>query len=185
MPKHTHSISTSAVRLALLGAATLATASAVTGASAAPAARMVARAGNATTHSRTALHQEVFFAASPQRVYAALLSSDAFAKFTGMPARIDPHVGGAISMFGGLIAGRNLELVPGKRIVQAWRPVQDFPSGVYSVVKMDLVPKGSGTTLILDHTGFPEGHFDHLNQGWPPRYWNPLKKYLASAQARK
>jgi activator of HSP90 ATPase len=144
---------------------------------------MATRPGGAGTRTRTALHQDVTFDAPPQRVYAALMSSKAFAAFSGMPAKIDPQVGGAISMFGGLIVGRNIELLPGRRIVQAWRPVQDFPSGVYSLVKMDLSPAGAGTRLSLDHTGFPEGHFDHLNEGWPPRYWNPLKTYLASAQA--
>jgi hypothetical protein len=33
--------------------------------------------------------------------------------------------------------------------------------------------------LILDHTGFPEGDFDHLDAGWYTRYWNPLKKYIS------
>ena len=78
-------------------------------------------------------------------------------------------MGGAISTFGGLIVGCNIELIPEKRIVQAWRAVEDFPSGVYSVVKMEFAPKGSGTILMLDHTGFPEGHYDHLYEGWPPR----------------
>src|SRR5579862_7690105 len=50
--------------------------------------------------------------------------------------------------------------------------------GVYSVVKFELKPQGSGTTLILDHTGFPEGEYDSLFKGWGLRYWDPLKKYL-------
>ncbi len=166
-----------------MGGATGLVAAAATSASAAPTTAMGVQRGIPETRQRTALHQEVFFAASQARIYAALLSSTAFSRFTGMPAQIDPHVGGAISMFGGLIVGCNIELIPGKRIVQAWRAVEDFPSGVYSVVKMEFAPKGSGTILMLDHTGFPEGHYDHLYEGWPPRYWDPLKKYLASTQS--
>ena len=71
---------------------------------------------------RTFLHQEINLKASPQRIYEVLLDSKQFAAFTGMPADIDPKVGGAFSMFGGLIVGRNIELIPGQRIVQAWRP---------------------------------------------------------------
>jgi len=62
--------------------------------------------------------------------------------------------------------------------VQAWRPAQWDP-GVYSIVRFELKPKGSETLVVLDHTGFPEGKFEHLNSGWPMRYWEPLKKFLA------
>ena len=128
--------------------------------------------------TRTALHQEIDLKASPQRIYEALLSSKDFASFTGAPAEIDPKAGGAFSLFGGAIAGRNIELVPNQRIVQAWRPREDFPEGTYSLVKIELKPQGPGTKLILDHTGFPEGHYDHLNAGWYSHYWEPLKKFL-------
>jgi activator of HSP90 ATPase len=81
-------------------------------------------------------------------------------------------------MFGGLVVGRNVELVPSQRIVQAWRLSQEFPEGTYSLVKIELKTKDSGTRLVLDHTGFPEGHFDHLDAGWYSHYWEPLRKYL-------
>ncbi|MGB6431573.1 MAG: SRPBCC domain-containing protein [Candidatus Acidiferrales bacterium] len=132
----------------------------------------------AANYPRTFLHQEVDFKASPQRIYEALLDSKQFAAFTGLSAAIDPSEGGAFSTFGGLIAGRNIELVPNQRIVQAWRPTHWDP-GVYSIVKFELKPAASGTTIILDHTGFPEGDFDGLDSGWPVRYWKPLATFLA------
>jgi len=127
--------------------------------------------------ARTSLHQEIELKAAPQRIYEILLDSKQFAAFTGMPATIDPPAGGAFSMFGEMIVGRNVELIPGQRIVQAWRPTHWDP-GVYSVVKFELKPQGSGTLLILDHTGFPEGEYDSLFKGWGSHYWDPLKKYL-------
>lgn len=127
---------------------------------------------------RTALHQEVDFKASPQRIYEILLDSKQFAACTGMPAEIDPKIGGAFSTFGGLIVGRNVEFLPNQRIVQAWRPTH-WDSGIYSIVRFELKAQSSETTVILDHTGFPEGEFDHLDPGWKLRYWDPLKKYLA------
>jgi activator of HSP90 ATPase len=128
---------------------------------------------------RTSLHQEVDLKANPQRIYGALLSSKDFTAFSGAPAEIDPKVGGAFTLFGGMIVGRNIDLVPNHRIVQAWRPTADFPEGTYSLVKIELKPQGSQTKLVLDHTGFPEGAFDHLNAGWHSHYWEPLKKFLA------
>jgi len=126
----------------------------------------------------TYLHQEVDFQAAPHRVYEALLDSKQFAAFTGMTAEIHREPGGAFSQFGGIITGRNVELLPGQRIVQAWRPGSWDP-GVYSLVKFELQPRDAGTRLVLDHTGFPEGAFRHLNTGWYLRYWEPLKKFLA------
>jgi activator of HSP90 ATPase len=126
---------------------------------------------------RTALHQEVDLKAGPQRIYEILLDSKQFAAFSGMGAEIDPKAGGAFKTFGVLIEGRNIELLPNQRIVQAWRPTHWDP-GDYSIVRFELKPKGSGTLLVLDHYGFPEGDYDHLYEGWPLRYWEPLKKYL-------
>jgi activator of HSP90 ATPase len=95
-----------------------------------------------------------------------------------MLATIDPTPGGAFNMFGGLIVGRNIELVAGQRIVQAWRPTHWDP-GVYSVVHFEFRPRAAETTLIFDHTGFPAGEYDSLNSGWYNHYWNPLKKFFA------
>jgi activator of HSP90 ATPase len=129
--------------------------------------------------SRTSLHQEIEYKSALQRIYEALLSSKDFTAFSGAAAEIDPKVGGAFSMFGGLVVGRNVEVVPNQRIVQAWRLAQEFPEGTYSLVKIELKTKDGGTRLILDHTGFPEGHYDHLYEGWYSHYWEPLRKFLA------
>jgi activator of HSP90 ATPase len=129
--------------------------------------------------SRTSLHQEIDFPALPQRIFHLLLDSQEFAAITGMAATIDPNPGGAFKTFGGLIEGRNIEIIADSRIVQAWRPASWDP-GIYSIVHFELKPSTNGTSLTLDHTGFPEGDFDHLDEGWHMRYWEPLKKRLAS-----
>jgi activator of HSP90 ATPase len=132
----------------------------------------------AANKARTSLHEDIDIKAGPQRIYEVLLDAKQFAAFTGRPAEIDPKAGGAFSMFGGLIAGRNIELVTNQRIVQAWRPTHWDP-GIYSIVKFELKPQSSGTTVVLDHKGFPEGDFDSLDFGWHAHYWEPLKKFLA------
>jgi activator of HSP90 ATPase len=127
---------------------------------------------------RTSLHQEIDFKASPQHIYEALLDSKQFGAFSGEAAQIDRQPGGALSMFGGKIVGRIVELVPDERIVEAWRPANWDP-GVYSMVKFELKRHDAGTRLVLDHTGFPQGGFEHLNEGWKARYWDPLAKFIA------
>ncbi len=126
---------------------------------------------------RTSLHQEIEIKASPDRIYSALLDSKQFTAFSGLAADIDPKEGGAFAMFKGQIVGRNIELVANQRIVQAWRPAHWEP-GDYSIARFVLKPANSGTTVILDHTAFPEGDYDHLLAGWNDHYWGPLKKYL-------
>jgi activator of HSP90 ATPase len=123
------------------------------------------------------IHQEIDFNAGPQRLYEALLDANQFTAFSGRPAEINREVGGAFSLFGGHIIGRNVELLPNQRIVQAWRVVT-WPEGIYSIAKFELKPHAAGTRLVFDHTGFPEGLHDHLAEGWESNYWMLLRKYF-------
>ena len=143
-----------------------------------PQQAMTEKQSTGADATRTYLHQEVDLKASPQKIYEILLDSKQFAAFTGLPAEINRDPGGAMSMIGGMIVGRNVELVAEQRIVQAWRPASWNP-GVYSIVRFELRGENAQTNVILDHTGFPEGDFAHLDPGWYARYWNPLKKFLA------
>jgi activator of HSP90 ATPase len=126
-----------------------------------------------------AIHQEITFKASPAQIYDALTSSEQFSKATGgAPTEINPNEGGTFACFGGMIQGRNIELLPNKRIVQAWR-VANWGEGIYSIVKFELQEHGSETLLIFDHSGFPEEQGEHLASGWHANYWDPIKKLLA------
>src|SRR5262249_2672895 len=122
------------------------------------------------------IRQEIEFKTKPQRVYEALLDAKQSSAFSGHPAEIDRQVGGALSCFGGIITGRNIELLPNKRIVQAWR-VKIWPEGLYSIVSFELQPEGSGTRVVLNHDGFPAEMRAHLNGedpdgGWHRQYWD-------------
>jgi len=146
---------------------------------------MSGNVNNADSAKGITIHQEVYFGVAPERVYQALLSSEQFSAstkksfdmFTASSAKIDPREGGSFSLFDGHIIGRILELVPGKRIVEAWRVV-DWPDGVYSIVRFDLDPKGTGTQLRFDHIGFPDGLKEHLAGGWQQHYWDALTTYF-------
>ena len=141
-------------------------------------------------HTAESIHLEPVFNASRQRVYDALTLTQQFdqvvrlsaAVQSGMnlgkaPTEISRMEGGTFTLFGGHIVGRHVELVANERIVQAWRVV-DWPRGVYSMVKFELVEQGRGTQIIFDHTGFPNGQAEHLAEGWKSNYWEPLQKFL-------
>jgi activator of HSP90 ATPase len=139
---------------------------------------MAQKPAGAANAARTSIHYEIEFKASPERLYGAILDQKQFAAFTGLPATIDATPGGAFSQFSGMIVGRNVELVPNQRIVQAWRPTH-WDAGVYSIAHFEFNARGNETTLVFDHTGFPAGEYDHLDFGWHSHYWDPLKKFLA------
>jgi uncharacterized protein YndB with AHSA1/START domain len=143
------------------------------------------------THTTAAIHQEAEFTARRQRVYEALTNAKEFGKVIGLssamksgalaakPAEIDARPGGAFVLFGGYISGRNVELVPNERIVQAWRTGSWAP-GIYSIARFELVASGAGTRIVLDHTGFPSDLAEHLAAGWKANYWEPLEKFLTA-----
>src|SRR5262245_30432605 len=126
-----------------------------------------------------AIHQEIRINALPETVYEVLTNSAKFARMTsGRAAAISPEEGGEVSLFGGDIRARNVELVPGKRVVQAWRS-SAWPKGVYSIVRFELDRDGDATRLVFDQSGYPEGAHDMLEGGWAKMYWEPMQAMLA------
>lgn len=127
------------------------------------------------------IHMEEDYSVKPERVYTALLDAEQFAAFTGQKAVIDPALGGAFSLFGDRIVGRHIEMVPNRRLVQAWRePI--WSEGVFSIVRFDLKTQGSGTRVVFDHWGFPEEGRPHLIIGWREHYFEPMRKYFAASR---
>jgi activator of HSP90 ATPase len=150
-----------------------------------------AATGEEISHTAESIHQETVLKASRNRVYEALTDAKQFNEVTKIvaarepaisleksPTVISPDVGGAFSLFGGVILGRHVELVPNMRIVQAWR-VSHWNPGAYSIARFELVEQGAGTKIVFDHTGFPKGDAEHLASGWKAHYWEPLAKFLA------
>lgn len=126
-----------------------------------------------------AIHQEVDIKASPASVYAVLTDSEKFAAMTGgRAATISAEEGGEVSLFGGDIRARNVELIPGKRVIQAWRSYR-WPEGIYSIVRFELSGNGNSTKLVFDQTGYPDDAHEMLDSGWPRMYWKPMNAMLA------
>jgi len=101
-----------------------------------------------------------------------------FAAATGRPARVSDEEGKDFALFGGRVEGRQVELVPGERVVQAWRQGGDHPNpweaGVYSIVRFTLKPEGKATKLIIDHEGVPPEWEDSIRSNYPRFYQDPL-----------
>jgi uncharacterized protein YndB with AHSA1/START domain len=128
------------------------------------------------------IRQQVVLPGTPEQVYSALMTTKGHRAFTGTDARISPKVGGRFMAWGGFIHGTNLELVPGKLILQSWVPsVKPWPPGHASIVRYELAKCPRGTRVTFTHSKVPEDHAGHLADGWKKSYWVPLRTYLPRA----
>jgi activator of HSP90 ATPase len=118
------------------------------------------------------------FKADPEQVYEALMDSKKHSVITGSSAKISRKVGGEFSVYDGEIQGKNVELVPGQRIVQTWR-YSDWPAGHYSRCTFSLKVVPGGTRLTFTQSGVPEEAYADIRQGWNDYYWEPMKEMFA------
>jgi hypothetical protein len=102
-----------------------------------------------------------------------------FRTMTGAPAEISPDLGGAFSLFGARIVGRNIELVPRQRLVQAWRS-QGWAIGAWSIRQFRDQGAGSGNPPHSRPHRLPRG-FGGIPEDpdGTKHYWEPLKKFFA------
>lgn len=126
------------------------------------------------------IRQSATFQASPHDVYELLMDSRKHARFTGGKCSISRKVGGHYSVYDGYIVGKNIELVPDKKIVQSWKPEEDcWPDDYYSMVTFELKPVKGGTRLSFKQTGVPVDCGDRFDIGWREHYWAKMKALLS------
>ena len=124
--------------------------------------------------------------AKPRAIYDAWLDSKAHGAMTGTKAKASAKVGGKWSASDGYCSGVNLELVPGKKIVQSWRST-DFADGdTDSKITVTLKPVAGGTKITLLHSAIPDSQTDGgYKAGWADYYFEPMKGYFAKATKPK
>lgn len=120
--------------------------------------------------------------ASAQEIYQAWLDSLAHSEMTQAEARMSDEVGSEFSAWDGYITGRNLELVPGERIVQSWRTSEFSDEDEDSIVVISLEDVGGGTLLTIVHTNVPDEHTSYEQGGWQKHYFEPMKAYFSGTE---
>ncbi len=115
---------------------------------------------------------------TPRRIYDAWLSSEEHTAFTGSPAEVSSRKGGKFTAHDGYIVGANVELERGKRIVQTWR-TRDFPEDADdSQLEISFLQSESGTRIVINHGGIPEGQGERYHAGWGKNYFKPMSRYF-------
>jgi hypothetical protein len=101
---------------------------------------------------------------------------------TGADAVMSDEVGAEVEAWNGYITGRNLELVPGERIVQSWRTTEFSDEHEDSIITVTLEETEDGTLLTLVHSKVPEAHKSYEQGGWETHYFEPMKAYFGESE---
>lgn len=89
------------------------------------------------------IHLETTIPATPEQVYGLLTDGAAFGKATGMPGYGGTAEGEFFSVHDGNTVGRQVELIPGERVVQAMR-LTAWEPGVWSLLTFTMAPAPEG-----------------------------------------
>jgi uncharacterized protein YndB with AHSA1/START domain len=118
--------------------------------------------------------------ATPAAIYAAWLDSAGHTGMTGgKRAEAGAAVGDPFTAHDGYITGKNLELEPGRRIVQSWRTTRFTAADPDSRIEVTLEPVAGGTGVTLVHSAVPDGHTGYQAGGWQNNYFEPMKRYFS------
>ena len=125
------------------------------------------------------IKQTILFPISPEKLYSLLLNAKVMSDIHQGKTTMSKRANGKFIVFDGYCYGQNIELIDGKKIVQAWHfNEEEWPEDHFSVCTFLLEPKAKGTKLTFTQTDVPSTTYDALKEGWHTYYWEPIAEYL-------
>ncbi len=119
--------------------------------------------------------QYISIEAEPEDVYACLTNPFTIELWSDMPAKMEAKEGTEFEMFEGDIAGKILELEPGRKVVQQWYfGNQEEPS----IVTFKIHPDKAKVSLELRHTNIPDEAYEEIKEGWEKYFLGRIKEFL-------
>jgi len=113
-----------------------------------------------------------------EKLYKAWLSSKEHTRFTGAGAKASTRLNAKHSSWDGYIRGKNLELKPGKKIVQSWRTSEFADDAPDSILEITFEEKAGQTKMSLYHHHLQKGDAKKYTKGWKDFYFTPMKGYF-------
>lgn len=120
---------------------------------------------------------EKTFKVNAQTLYSYWLSSEKHSEMTGGTAECSEAIGAKHLAWDGYIWGENVELIPGKKIVQTWRTIEFDDNDADSIITITFSKKEEGCVLILQHKNIPSGQKQY-EKGWIDHYFTPMEEYF-------
>jgi activator of HSP90 ATPase len=127
--------------------------------------------------------QSVTFTASPEELFDLFTNSEKHSAATGGKATVSAKPGAKWKAWDGMLSGKNLVVVPGQMIVQAWRGSHWKETDLDSILILNFSKAAGGGKIDLVHAGVPAHDHKGVTNGWPQYYWKPWKAYLKKQQA--
>lgn len=121
------------------------------------------------------LHQVYQIKASVNKVWQALVDPKQINLWGGGPAKMNDKLGTRFELWDGDIYGRNVEVIPHRKLVQEWY-AGNWPQP--SRVTFTLIPENEETHLELLHEDIPDEEYDEIIDGWKNYYIGKIKAYL-------
>jgi uncharacterized protein YndB with AHSA1/START domain len=116
------------------------------------------------------IRKEIFINCRPQILFSFFTDPEKMVRWMGRHILLEPRIGGSyrIDINGQDIAkGEYLEIVPYEKIVMSWgwENLEILPPG-FSTLEFRLIPKDSGTLLVLTHYNLPVEKVQSHLEGW-------------------
>lgn len=127
------------------------------------------------------IEQIVHFNASPTAVYQLIMDAAKHSGFSEAEVNMSNEINGKFDTYDGYCHGYNIELIPGKKIVQAWHFQEEgWPEDHFSICTFLFEEnENDQTTLTFSQTQIPTHKIAALETGWQDFYWKPMKEYIS------
>lgn len=110
--------------------------------------------------------------AEPSDVYAALTNPVTIRIWSGYPAEMSTEPGSEFSLWEGDIAGKNIEFVTDRKVVQEWYFGEQKEK---SIVTISIAPERNSCTVVtVEHTNIPDEDFEDISEGWREYYMGAI-----------
>jgi activator of HSP90 ATPase len=124
------------------------------------------------------IQQTVDFSATPAQLFEIYMDSKKHSQATLAKATMSRKAGGRFTAFDGMLAGRNLIVIPNQLIVQAWRATHWKKTDPDSILVLKFSKTKGGGRVELVHTNVPDHDYLGVKKGWPHYYWKPWRAHL-------
>lgn len=111
---------------------------------------------------------------SPDILYSALTNAATIQLWSGAAAVMEPVEGTEFSLWEDSIVGKNITLVPGKKIVQEWYFGEQPEPSIVTILLHELK---NGTSVELRHSNIPDDDYENITTGWTENYFGSLMDF--------
>jgi activator of HSP90 ATPase len=105
--------------------------------------------------------------AEPSDIYSALTNPYTIELWSGYPAQMSTEPGSEFTLWEGDITGKNLEFIPGRKLVQEWYFGEQSEK---SIVTIDIAPERENSVVTVEHSNIPDDEFENIAEGWREYY---------------